>query len=46
VHGLQIDKLKTITIQKDVGESEIEWALGAAYKEGADFLKRKNLRTT
>jgi hypothetical protein len=43
-HGLKIPKNKHVTIQKDVGNSEIEWALGAAYKETADFLKRTNLR--
>ena len=35
---------KVVTVQKDVDGSEIEWALGAAYKEAADFLKRTNLR--
>lgn len=44
--GLGVDKNKILTVQKDVGSSEIEWALGAAYKEVADFLKRKNLRTS
>jgi len=46
VSGLKIAKDKVVTIQKDVGKSEIEWALGAAYKEAADFLKRTNLRPT
>jgi apyrase len=45
-HGLKIPKNKHVTIQKDVGNSEIEWALGAAYKETADFLKHTNLRPT
>ena len=44
VHGLKVDKDKVLTIQKEVGPSEIEWALGAAYKEAADLLKRTNLR--
>jgi Golgi nucleoside diphosphatase len=44
VDGLKIPAKKVITIQKEVGDSEIEWALGAAYKEAADFLKRTNLR--
>ena len=36
---------KAITIQQEVDGSEIEWALGAGYKEIADFLKVKtNLR--
>jgi len=46
VDGLRIDKNKVLTIQKEVGNSEIEWALGAAYKEAADFLRRHNLRQT
>jgi Golgi nucleoside diphosphatase len=46
VDGLKIPAKKVITIQKEVGGSEIEWALGAAYKETADFLKRTNLRPT
>jgi hypothetical protein len=45
-NGLKIPDDKHVTIQKDVGKSEIEWALGAAYKEAADFLKRTNLRPT
>jgi len=44
--GLKLAKDKVVTIQKDVGKSEIEWALGAAYKEGADFLLKKYLRPT
>ncbi|RYG59653.1 hypothetical protein EON64_20015 [archaeon] len=46
VEGLRIPSSKRITIQKDVAGSEIEWALGAAYKEAAGFLKRTNLRPT
>lgn len=46
VNGLGVDAHKTIHVQKDVGPSEIEWALGAAYKEAANFLKRTNLRPT
>jgi len=44
--GLKLPKNKQVTIQKDVGPSEIEWALGAAYKEAAEFLKRTHLRPT
>jgi hypothetical protein len=44
VDGLKIPSSKTITIQKEVDNSEIEWALGAAYKETAEFLKRTHLR--
>ncbi len=44
--GLKIPADKHVTIQKDVGKSEIEWALGAAYKEAADFLKKTYLRPT
>lgn len=46
VDGLKIPADKAITIQKEVDGSEIEWALGAAYKEAAGFLKRTNLRPT
>ncbi len=46
VDGIKIPAHKPITIQKEVDGSEIEWALGAAYKETADFLKRTNLRPT
>lgn len=46
VDGLKLSPQKVITVQKDVGDSEIEWALGAAYKETADLLKRTNLRPT
>jgi len=44
VDGLGLKSDAAITIQKDVGSSEIEWALGAAFKEVSDFLKRSNLR--
>jgi Golgi nucleoside diphosphatase len=46
VDGLKIPHNKVITIQREVDNSEIEWALGAAYKETADFLKRSHLRPT
>jgi len=46
VHGLRIPPHKAITIQREVQGNEIEWALGAAYKETSDFLKRTNLRPT
>lgn len=47
VDGLGVSPTKKITTQKEVGSDvEIEWALGAAYKEAADFLKRTNLRPT
>jgi len=46
VDGLKLDENKAVTIQQKVGASDVEWALGAAYKEAADFLKRTNLRPT
>ena len=46
VDGLGLDREKVVTIQQSVGSSDIEWALGAAYKEAAEFLKRTNLRPT
>jgi len=33
VDGLKLKRDKLITVQREVDESEIEWALGAAYKE-------------
>lgn len=42
--GLHVPADKQLTVQKEVDGSEIEWALGAAYKEAADLLKRTNLR--
>lgn len=42
--GLHIPPNKLITIQQQVGTSDIEWALGAAYKEAADFLRKDSLR--
>eukprot|EP00981_Chlorochromonas_danica_P010437 scaffold3227_cov188-Ochromonas_danica.AAC.23 len=46
VDGLRLPSDKVITIQREVDGSEIEWALGAAYKEAAGFLKRRHLRPT
>lgn len=46
VDGLKLDDNKSVTIQQKVGASDVEWALGAAYKEAAEFLKRTNLRPT
>lgn len=44
IHGLHVPENKFITIQKEVNGDEIEWALGAAYKEASDFLKATYLR--
>lgn len=44
--GLGLSWDKTITIQQQVDGADIEWALGAAYKEAAQLLKRTNLRPT
>ena len=44
--GLGLDPNKKVTISKNVGSSEIEWALGAAYREAAYLLQRTNLRPT
>ena len=32
IDGIKLADSKAITVQKEVGDSEIEWALGAAYK--------------
>lgn len=42
--GIGLKDNKLVTIQKEVDGNEIEWALGAAFKEASDFLKRTNLR--
>ena len=45
LHGLGLPPDKTVTVQKEVAGSDIEWALGAAYLEAADFLlQTKHLR--
>ena len=44
VDGLKLKKDKTLTVQREVEGSEIEWALGAAYKELGDMLQKHNLR--
>ena len=44
VDGLGLPLSKEITIQQKVGQSEVEWALGAAYMEVAAMLKKSNLR--
>ena len=45
VQGLGLSEDKSVTIQKFVDKSEIEWALGAAFKEIADLIRRNNLRS-
>lgn len=44
LNGLRIDQEKAVTVQREVAGNEIEWALGAAYKNIADYLKKGNLR--
>eukprot|EP01041_Mallomonas_annulata_P008564 gene8564-17669_t len=48
LNGLSLPADKVITVQREVAGSEIEWALGAAYKEASDYFLRdnQNLRTT
>ena len=38
IDGLKLPLTKEITVQRNVDGSEIEWALGAVYKELEDFL--------
>ncbi len=45
-HGIGLAEDKVVTIQKEVDGSEVEWALGAAYKEAATFLTKTGLRPT
>jgi len=42
IDGLGIPKDKVITVQREVAGSEIEWALGAAYKEALDFFVKES----
>lgn len=46
LHGMSLEPTKAITVTKEVEGSEVEWALGAAYKEAAELLKRSNLRAS
>ena len=46
LRGMALNPSKPITITKEVSGSEVEWALGAAYKEAAELLRRSNLRPT
>jgi hypothetical protein len=46
LEGLHLAADKAITVQKEVDGDEIEWALGAAYKEAAEFLKISYLKPT
>jgi len=38
IDGLRLPSTKEITIQRSVEGSEVEWALGAVYKELEDFV--------
>lgn len=42
--GLGFSEDKSITVQQEVDGSEIEWALGAAYRECADLILKGTLR--
>lgn len=44
LQGMSLEPSKPITITKEVAGSEVEWALGAAYKEAAELLRRSNFR--
>lgn len=46
VDGLGLARDKPITVQQSVDGADIEWALGAAYKEVAQMMVRTNLRPT
>jgi apyrase len=39
IEGLHIPENKVLTIQKEVEGNEVEWALGAAYKEASDLVR-------
>jgi len=46
IEGLHVPENKVLTIQKEVEGSEIEWALGAAYKEASELLKPRPSRSS
>lgn len=43
-HGIGLHDQQTITVRQSVGNSDIEWAIGAAYKEAAGMHVKENLR--
>mmetsp|Transcript_10470 Transcript_10470/g.15960 ORF Transcript_10470/g.15960 Transcript_10470/m.15960 type:complete len:532 (-) Transcript_10470:54-1649(-) len=43
-HGIGFDENKVITVQQNIDGSDIEWALGAAYREAAATLGNQYLR--
>lgn len=43
-HGLGLHDHQTITVRQTVGNSDIEWAIGAAYKEACGLSVKSNLR--
>lgn len=43
VDGLNVKRNKKIIVQQIVDGSEVEWALGAAYKEVLDLFKKRSL---
>ena len=43
-HGMGLHDEQSVMVQQTVGKSDIEWALGAAYKEIADVLAPTYLR--
>ena len=45
LRGMSLEPTRSIIVTKEVDGSEVEWALGAAYKEAAELLKRSNLRS-
>ena len=45
-HGIGLKYDQVITVQQSIENSDIEWALGAAYKEAAGTLGRSFLRGT
>jgi len=43
-HGMGLQEEQSVLVQQTVGHSDIEWAIGAAYKEISDVLTSTHLR--
>ena len=44
-HGMGLHDDQSVVVQQTVGKSDIEWAIGAAYKEISDMISPSYLRT-
>lgn len=42
-HGIGLDENQAITVQQSIGSADVEWALGATFKELSDELKMHHI---